>query len=79
VREVVSLMQKLVPFNAQYTGGKSGIQYRVLPIDKAKSLGYKPEVTLWDGLKATWNWFTEHRNEYEQRWNYFNGKLVIRS
>lgn len=74
IKEVVSLMQKFIDFEVKFTGGTSGIQSRVLGISKAMKLGYKPETSLYDGLKETWKWFKAHKTEYKRRMNYFDSR-----
>jgi GDP-L-fucose synthase len=34
-------------------------------------LGYNPSTSLRDGLKQTWDWFMDNREEFLQRHNYF--------
>lgn len=34
-------------------------------------IGYNPSTTLEDGLKETWNWFLNNKDEYMFKKNYF--------
>jgi nucleoside-diphosphate-sugar epimerase len=35
------------------------------------TIGYNPTTSLVDGLKATWDWFLSHQDEYLKKKNYF--------
>ena len=34
-------------------------------------IGYNPDTSLRDALKATWDWFITHQDEYLKKQNYF--------
>lgn len=72
VAGVVSSLQKIIRFNIQYDKTKpTGVAKRVLSISKAKSLGWMPQYSLYDGLRETWDWFRTNPTEYKGRLNYF--------
>ena len=35
-------------------------------------IGYDPSTSLRDGLKASWDWFIAHQDEYLKKQNYFH-------
>ena len=73
IKELVETLQKIVSFNCIWDTTKSnGFPKRVMDISLAKKLiNYNPTTSLYDGLKETWNWFLDHKDEYLQRKNYF--------
>ncbi len=73
IKELVETLRKFIDFNYQFdTSKSSGFPRRVMDISLAKKLiDYNPTTTLLDGLKETWNWFSNNRDEYLKRKNYF--------
>lgn len=73
VRELVETLQKVVPFNFEFdTTKSSGFPRRVMDMTLAQRLlGYQAKTSLLDGLRNTWQWFQNHRDEYLKRKNYF--------
>jgi len=50
----------------------SGFPKRVMDISLAREkIHYNPTTSIYTGLKETWDWFLENRDEYLQRKNYF--------
>ena len=74
VKELVETLHSFIDFNYEFDTTKSGgFPRRVMDISLAKErLGYEPQTSLLDGLKATWGWYIEHSEDYRQRKNYFN-------
>lgn len=71
----MAAFSSFVEFNIRYDGTKpTGIAKRVLDIAKAKSLGFEPKYSLYEGIKETWEWFKENPTEYKRRLNYFAGE-----
>lgn len=50
---------------------KSGDRIRLMDIKRAKSLGWKPEVKLSEGIKETMNWFIKNRKQINKKYNVF--------
>jgi len=73
VRELVEALHSFLDFNFQFDASKpSGFPKRVMDISLAREMiDYNPTTTLQDGLKATWNWYVENRDEYKKKKNYF--------
>jgi GDP-L-fucose synthase len=71
-----SLGAATVPFVPHFDTTKgNGYPRRVMNIDLARKLiGYDPTTSLYDGLKETWDWFMQNRDEYSKRNNYFKEK-----
>ena len=73
VRELVETLHGFLGFNYRFdTSRPSGFPRRVMDISLAKELiGYNPTTSLLDGLKETWNWYINNREEYLKKKNYF--------
>jgi GDP-L-fucose synthase len=73
IRELVETLQSFLPFRASFDVSKpSGFPKRVMDISRAREwIGYAPQTSLSDGLRATWDWFTANQDEYTRRHNYF--------
>lgn len=73
VRELVETLHSFLNFNYTFDVSKpSGFPKRVMDISLARELiDYSPSTTLQDGLRATWDWYIAHRDEYKQKKNYF--------
>jgi len=73
IREMVETLQKVTPFDAFFDTSKpSGFPMRVMDGARAKEvIGFEPKVSLFEGLKGTWEWFLAHAGEHEKKVNYF--------
>jgi GDP-L-fucose synthase len=73
IRQMVETLQKVTPFEAFFDTSKpSGFPMRVMDGTNAKKvIGFEPQVSLFDGLKGTWEWFLANANEHEKKFNYF--------
>ena len=73
VKELVETLHRFIKFNYRFdTSKSSGFPRRVMDISLAKKLiHYNPTTSLEDGLRQTWDWFTENQDEYLKRLNYF--------
>ncbi len=73
IREMVETLQKVTPFDAFFDTSKpSGFPKRVMDITHARDvIGFEPEVSLYEGLKQTWEWYLAHAEEHEKKVNYF--------
>jgi GDP-L-fucose synthase len=73
IRELVETLHSFLGFNYRFDASKpSGFPRRVMDISLAKELiGYDPTTSLLDGLKETWNWYINNRDEFLKKKNYF--------
>jgi GDP-L-fucose synthase len=73
IKELVETLNSFIPFNYKFDTTKpSGYSKRVMDISLAKEmLGYNPTTSLLEGLKQTWDWYVNNKDEYLQRKNYF--------
>jgi len=73
IKELVEALNSFIDFNYEFDISKpSGFPKRVMDISLAKELvGYEHNTTLVEGLKETWQWFLENRDEYLSKKNYF--------
>lgn len=73
IREMVETLQKVTPFEAFFDTTKpSGFPKRVMDGTNAKRvIGFEPQVSLFEGLKGTWEWFLSHADEHDKKVNYF--------
>ena len=76
IRELVETLRSFLEFNYEFDTTKpAGFPRRVLDISLARKLiDYNPTTSLLDGLKETWNWFTQNKDEYLRKQNYFAEK-----
>ena len=74
VKELVEALHSFIDFDYIFdTTKSSGFPKRVMDISLAKNMiYYNPTTSLEDGLKETWSWFLEHKDEYRDKVNYFN-------
>ena len=73
IMELVETLSSFIGFNYKFDATKpSGFPKRVMDISLARKLiHYNPTTTLLDGLKETWNWYTQNQNECIRRKDYF--------
>lgn len=76
IRELVETLRSFLEFNYEFDTTKpAGFPRRVMDISLARKLiDYNPTTSLLDGLKETWNWFTQNKDEYLRKQNYFAEK-----
>ena len=74
IKELVETLHKFLDFNYEFDTTKSpGFPKRVMDITRSRDwIDYNPTTSLLDGLKETWNWFQDHKDEYLKRKNYFS-------
>ena len=76
IKELVETLHGFLEFNYEFDETKSaGFPKRVMDISRARKwINYNPTTSLSDGLKETWKWFLENKDEYLRRKNYFSEK-----
>jgi GDP-L-fucose synthase len=73
VRELVETLAEFLDFNYLFDAEKpSGWPKRVMDNTLARqTIDYNPTTSLLEGLKETWQWFQENKQEYLLKKNYF--------
>lgn len=73
IRNLVETLQSIKPFEAFFDTSKpSGFKKRVMDQTFAEQqIGFKPQVSLGDGLRQTWNWYLGNQQEHMKKKNYF--------
>jgi GDP-L-fucose synthase len=73
IRELVETLASFLDFNYVFDTSKPyGWPKRVMDNSlAAATIDYNPTTSLLEGLKQTWQWFQENRDEYLKKKNYF--------
>lgn len=73
IRKLVEALRSFIDFNYVFDSTKSsGVPKRIMDISLAKKLiHYEPATDLTEGLKKTWEWFINHPNDHNKKFNYF--------
>ena len=73
IKELVETLSSFLDFKYEFDISKSsGWPKRLMDISLAKEMiGYNPSTSLEDGLKETWEWFLNNRDEHKFKKNYF--------
>ena len=73
IRQLVETMQSFIDFEFEFDASKpSGFPKRVMDMTRAKDwISFEASTSLEEGLKETWNWFLDHKDEFKARKNYF--------
>ena len=69
IKELAQLIQKIVGHTGEIIWDKSkpdGTPRKLLDVSKMNALGWKPEVSLQDGIKLTYDWFLENLNDFKE-------------
>ena len=64
IKEVVKLLSNIIDYRGEVnwdTSKPNGTPRKVLNIDKIKSLGWNPKISIHDGLYKTYQWYLTHR------------------
>jgi GDP-L-fucose synthase len=64
IKEVVKLVSNIIGYNGEVhwdTSKPNGTHRKVLNIDRIKSLGWNPKISIHDGLYKTYQWYLTHR------------------
>ncbi len=68
IRELAETIQQVVGFNGEIIWDSTkpdGSPRKLMDVSKLKSLGWKPNITLAEGLISTYRWFIEHQGEFK--------------
>ena len=73
IKELVETLHIFLDFNYKFdTSKSSGFPRRIMDISLAReTIGYNPITSLHDGLRKTWDWFINNKDEYFKKQNYF--------
>ena len=73
IKELIETLATVLDFDYKFDPNKPrGAAKRVMDITIAnETLGYNPEISLKEGLKRTWDWFSTHPNDHDLKNNYF--------
>lgn len=59
------------------TSKPSGDKKRLMDISRAKALGWKPEITLEEGIKEVMEWYKRRKDIVDKRYNVFKEENLI--
>lgn len=68
IREIVENLREISGYKGEIIYNENmpeGAPVRILDIEKIKKLGWKPKITIYNGLKLTYKWF-------ENKYNFLN-------
>ena len=73
VRELMEILASFLPFRYVFDPLKpAGFPKRVMDISLAREMiGYDPQTSLEAGLRETWAWFQDNRDEHLKKKNYW--------
>ena len=73
IKELVETLSSFLDFKYEFDISKSsGWPKRLMDISLAREMiGYNPGTSLEEGLKETWEWFLNNRDEHRFKKNYF--------
>lgn len=58
------------------TSKPSGDRIRIMDISRAKVLGFKPEISIQEGIREVMAWYKENKDIVNKRYNVFTEKLL---
>jgi GDP-L-fucose synthase len=68
IRELAEIIQQVVGYQGEIIWDNSkpdGTPRKLMDASKLKSLGWKPNIALSEGLASTYRWFIEHQGEFK--------------
>jgi len=74
VKEIVEVILKNLdekPGVAWDTSKPSGDKKRIMDISRIESLGFKPKISLENGIKEVMKWYKDNKNKKDKRYNIF--------
>ncbi len=75
--EIITDQMKTKPTVVWDTSKPTGDKKRLADISRAKSIGFKPRVSLEEGIKRTIEWFHDNSNTAHKRYNVFTDKQFV--
>jgi GDP-L-fucose synthase len=70
IRELAELIGDIVGFEGKIVFDETkpdGTPRKLLDVSKLNALGWKPQVTLREGIRATYEWFVQNQEKALQR------------
>ncbi len=80
IQEIADNIASLMPDKCDVVWDKSkpsGDKIRIMSTTRAESLGIKPEVSLYEGIKKTIEWYNNQNINLEDRYNAFTDKSYL--
>lgn len=74
IKEVVDIIvsnMEVKPEVVWDTSKPSGDRKRLMDVSKAKNLGFKPAISIEDGIKDVMKWYIENKDQVDKRYNVF--------
>jgi GDP-L-fucose synthase len=66
IRELAEMLKGIIGYQGEFRfhpGELEGTPRKLLDSSKIRSMGWRPKISLYDGLKMTYDWFLEHHAE----------------
>jgi GDP-L-fucose synthase len=70
IRELAETIQQVVAYQGEITWDTSkpdGTPRKLMDVSKLKSLGWRPQIKLTEGLQHTYRWFLDHQSEFKDQ------------
>jgi len=64
IKELALLIKEIVGYNGEIrfdTSKPDGMPQKLLDVSRINSLGWKPKVSLEEGIRKTYEWYVENR------------------
>lgn len=77
IKQIAELVKKYAPGNLKLvwdTSKPSGDKKRLMDISRARSLGFKPTISIEAGIKEVLDWYIKNKNLISKRYNVFNDR-----
>lgn len=77
VKEIVETITGLMDEKPEIvwdTSKPSGDKKRLMDVKRAESIGFKPEISLKDGIQEVMSWYRDNKSEIDKRFNVFREK-----
>ena len=68
IHELAETIQQVVGYHGKIIWDSSkpdGTPRKLMDASKLKSLGWQPQITLFEGLASTYRWFLDHQSEFK--------------
>ncbi|RLF36492.1 MAG: GDP-L-fucose synthase [Thermoplasmata archaeon] len=59
------------------TSKPTGDKKRLMDISRAKSIGFKPKISIEEGIKGVMKWYMENKDIVNKRYNVFTEKKIV--
>jgi nucleoside-diphosphate-sugar epimerase len=75
IREVVEIAAAAAPHRPEIrwdTSKPAGDRTRIMDMARARAHGFAPGIDIAEGIRSTFAWYLEHRNQADRRYNPFS-------